>query len=62
MEIGQLLERVVADDIRVEHEERGVVFSEDLLCQFERTSGPKWFGLNGEFNVDSVLFFILQEG
>ena len=59
MELGQLLERVVADNIGVENEKRGVVFSEDPLCQLERTSRPKWFRLDRELDVDSILLLIL---
>lgn len=38
VELDELLEWVVADNIGVEDEEWGVVFSENLLSELERTS------------------------
>lgn len=61
VEFCQLLEGVIADNIGVEYEERGIVLPEDLFCQLERTGRPKWFGLNRKFDVDSILLLILRE-
>lgn len=59
MKVCEVLERVFANDIRVEDEERAIVFSEDLLSKLERTSCTKGFGFNREFDLDIVLFLIL---
>jgi len=59
MEFAQLLERVVADHVRVEYEERRVILAEDTFCELERTSGAKGFGLHGELDLNVVLFLVL---
>lgn len=59
VELGELLERVFADDVGVEDEERCVVFPEDLLGQFERSGCSQGFGFDGELNADFIFFFIL---
>ena len=62
VEVGELLEGVVANNIRVEDEERRVILAQDLLRQLERASRAQRFGLDGELNVDSVLLLVLLEG
>lgn len=62
VECGQLLERIVADDVGVQHEEGRVVLSEDLLGQLERASRAQRFRLDGEFNPYVVLLLVLLEG
>jgi hypothetical protein len=57
----QLFEWVIADDVRVEHEERRIVLPEDLLCEFEGASCPQRFGFNGELDLDVILLLVLQE-
>lgn len=59
VEVGELLERVVADDVGVEDEEGGGVLAEGLFGEFERAGGAERFGFDGEFNVDVVFFFVL---
>lgn len=60
VEVGHLLEGVVADDVGVENEEWGVVFAENLFGELERTSGAERLGLDREFNLDVVLLLVLQ--
>ena len=59
VELRELLEGVVADDVRVENEERGVVFAEDLFCELEGPGRAKGFCLYGEFDLDVELFLVL---
>lgn len=59
MEFSQLFERVFANNVGVEDEEWRVILAEDLFCQFQGTGGTQGFGLDGEFDVDIVLFFVL---
>lgn len=40
VEICESLKRVIANNVRVENEERGVVLAEGLLSQLERTRSP----------------------
>ena len=40
MELDELLEWVIANDIGIENEERRVVFSKNLLGEFERSGSP----------------------
>lgn len=61
VEVGKLLEGVVANNIRVEHKERRVILAQDLLRQLERASRAQRFGLDGELNVDSVFLLVLLE-
>ena len=59
VEVGELLEGVFADDVGVEDEEGGVVFAEGLFGEFEGAGCAEGFGLDGEFDLDVVLFFVL---
>jgi hypothetical protein len=59
VKLGQLLERIVTDDIGVQDEEWRVVFGENILCQFQGTSGAEGFSLNGELDLYVVLLFVL---
>jgi len=61
VEVGQLLEGVFANDVGVENEERRIVLAEYLLCELQRTSGAQWLGLDGELDVDVVLFLVALE-
>lgn len=60
VELCELFERVLADDIRVQHEEGGVVFAQDLLCQLQWSGRSKRFCLDGEVDSHVVLFFVLE--
>lgn len=60
VELQQILERVVADDIRVQDEEGGVVLGQNLLGELQGTGGVEGFGLDREFDVDVVLLLILK--
>lgn len=60
VEVGELLERVVADDVGIEDEEGGGILSEGFFGEFERAGGAEGFGFDGEFNVDVVFFFVLD--
>lgn len=60
VEVGELLEGIFANDVRVENEKGTIVFAEDLFSQFERTRRPQGFGFNGELNLDVVFFFVLM--
>lgn len=62
MELGELLEGVIANDVGVEDEEGGVVLAKGLLGEFERTGGAEGLGFDGEFNVDIVFLFVLAAG
>lgn len=62
VELGKLLEGVVADDIGVEDEEGGVVLAEGLFGEFEGTGGAEGLSFDGEFNVDVVFLFVLEAG
>ncbi len=55
-----MLKRKVTDDVRVENEERGVIFSEDLLGKLQGAGCAKGFGLDGKFNLDIVLLLVLR--
>jgi len=59
VELGELLEGVVADDVGVEDEEWGVVFAKNLLGQLQGTGGAEGFCLDGEFDADVVCLFVL---
>jgi hypothetical protein len=59
VELGQGLEGVVADDIRVEDEEGVIILSKDLFGELEGTGSAEWFVLNAECDSNIVLFFIL---
>lgn len=59
MELGQLLERVFADDVAVENEKGRVVLPEDLLRELERSGGAEGFVLDRELDADVVLRLVL---
>lgn len=60
VEVGQLLEGVVADDVRVEDEEGRVVLAENLLSKLQGTGGTQGLGLDGEIDLDVVLLLVLR--
>jgi hypothetical protein len=62
VEFCKLVERVIADDIRVEDEEGLVVLSKDTLSEFEGASSAQRFCLNGEVDLDIVNFLVLHNG
>lgn len=57
--LQQLGEGVLADDVGVEDEERGVVLEQDLLGQLQGTGRVEGLRLDGELDVDVVLFLVL---
>ena len=59
MELGQLLEGIFTYHIRVQHEEGLVVFAQYLLGELQWACGAQWFCLDGELDVDAVLFLVL---
>ena len=59
VEVGQLLEGVVADDVRVQDEKGAVVLAEDLFCELEGTGGTEGLGLDRELDLDVVLLLVL---
>ena len=59
VELGQLLERIVADDIRIQDEERRIILTKDLLGQFQRASSAERFRFDGEFDLDVVFLLVL---
>ena len=62
VELGELLEGVVACDIGVEDEEGRVVLAEDVLSELEGTGGAEGLGLDGECDGDAVLLLVLRNG
>ena len=60
VELGELLEGVVACDIGVEDEEGRVVLAEDVLSELEGTGGAEGLGLDGECDLDVVLLLVLR--
>ena len=60
VERRELLEGVLAGDVRVEDEERGVVLGQNLLRQLERSGGAKGLGFDRDGDVDSELFLVLH--
>ena len=60
VELGKLLEGVVAGDIGVEDEEGSVALAEDALGELQGAGGAKRLGLYGELNVDLVEVLILD--
>lgn len=62
VEVGQFLEGIVANDVRVEHEEGSFVFAEDFFGELEWASSAEWFGFDAELNVYVVFFFPLDCG
>lgn len=59
VELGQLLEGVVADDVRVEDEEGVVVLAQDLLCELEGACRAQRFALDRECDLDVELLLVL---
>jgi hypothetical protein len=59
VEICELLERVVAGNVGVENEERGVVLAQNLLSEFEGAGSAQGFRLDGEIDLDIVPVFVL---
>lgn len=62
VEVGQLPEGVLADDVRVEDEERLVVPAEDLLGELQGARGAQGFGLDRERDLDVVPLLVLLQG
>jgi hypothetical protein len=62
VELGELLEGVVANDIGVQDEERRIILAQDLLRQLQRTSSAQRFGLDGELNAHTILLLVLLQG
>jgi hypothetical protein len=60
VELGELLERVVACDVGVEDEEGRVVLAEDVLSELEGAGGTEGLRLNGESDGDAVLLLVLR--
>jgi hypothetical protein len=60
VELGELLEGVVAGDVGVEDEEGRVVLAEDALGELERASGAQGLGFDGELDLDVVLLLVLH--
>jgi hypothetical protein len=56
VESGQGMEGVLANDIGIENEERGNVFSKDLLGKLQGTGRPERLSLDREGDLDFVLF------
>ena len=59
VEVRQLLERKITNDIRVQHEERRVVFAQNLFGQFQWPRGPQRLGFHRVLNADVVLLLVL---
>jgi hypothetical protein len=60
VEVGHLLEGVVADDVRVQDEEGSVVLAENLLSELQGSCSAQRLGLDGKVDLDVVLFLILR--
>ena len=60
VEVGELFEGVVADDVRIEDEERGGVLAEGFGGKFKGTGGAERFGFDGKLDADVVFFFVLK--
>lgn len=60
VEVGEILERVVADDVGIEDKERGGVFSEGFGGELEGAGGAEGFRFDRELDADVVLLFILD--
>jgi hypothetical protein len=59
VESSELLERVIAGNISVQDEERGVVFAQNRFSKLQRASGTEGFCLEGECDLDVVLLLEL---
>lgn len=62
VEVDEVLEGVVANNVRVQDEERRVVLLQDLLSELEGTGGAKGLLLDAERDVDTVLLLVLLKG
>lgn len=60
VEFCEFFERIVADDIGIENEEWRIILAQDFLGQLQRPRSAQGFGFDGEFNVDVVLFLVLN--
>lgn len=60
VEFRELLKGVITDDIGVEDEEWRIILAQDFLGQLQRPRSAQGFGFDGEFNVDVVLFLVLN--
>ena len=61
VEVEQVLQRVLADDVGVQHEDRGVVLLEDLFGQLERACGAQRLFLDGEGDRHPVDLLVLLQ-
>ena len=59
VEFQQLLEGVIADDIGVQYEKWGIIFSEGLFREFEWSSCAKGLTFDREGDFDIVESFVL---
>ena len=62
VEFCKILEGVVANNIGIEDEKRRVILAQNPLGQLQGPRGAQGFGFDGEFNVDVVLFLVLNHG
>lgn len=60
VELGELLEGIVAGDIGVEDEEGRVVLAQDLLGELQGAGGAEGLRLDGEGDCDVVLLLVLR--
>jgi len=60
VELGELLEGVVAGDVGVEDEEGRVVLAQDVLGELEGAGGAEGLGLDGECDGHVVLLLVLH--
>lgn len=60
VERKEVLEGVVADDVRVEDEERRIILAKDTLSKLQGPSGVEGFGLDRKLDVDIVLLLVLR--
>jgi len=60
VELGELLEGVVAGDVGVEDEEGRVVLAQDVLGELEGAGGAEGLGLDGECDGHVVLLLVLR--
>jgi hypothetical protein len=61
VELGELLEGVVAGDIGVEDEEGGLVLAQNALGELQGAGRAEGFGFDREGDGDVVLFFVLHK-
>ena len=60
VESGERFEGIVADDVRVEDEEGGGVLAECFGGKLQGAGSTKRLGLDAEFDIDAILFFVLE--